>query len=122
MHQKREVQKPSNHFLLIKLQQYDYQKTIILKQSKRENPLKGLYWLILGLCVWFIPTIIFQIIVTSEDSVKTAEEAVSEIPKEFVIILFAVTLPIIVKGVITTRKERKASRNEDSRKNKKSKK
>ncbi|GBL40856.1 hypothetical protein LBMAG54_13790 [Nitrosopumilaceae archaeon] len=84
--------------------------------------MKGLYWLILGLCVWFIPTIIFQIIVTSEDSVKTAEEAVSEIPKEFVIILFIVTLPIIVKGVITTRKERKASRDEDSRKNKKSKK
>ena len=84
--------------------------------------MKGLYWLILGLCVWFIPTIIFQIIVTSEDSVKTAEEAVSEIPKEFVIILFGTSLPIMVKGVITIRKERKASRKEDSRKNKKSKK
>jgi hypothetical protein len=76
--------------------------------------LKGLYWFILGLLVWFIPTIIFQIIATSEDAVKTAEEAVSEIPKEFAIILFAASLPIIVKGVITTRKERKASRNEDS--------
>lgn len=42
-----------------------------------------------------------------------------EIPKEVVIILFVASLPIIVKGVITTRKERKASRNEDSRKNKK---
>ena len=62
---------------------------------------------------------IFQIIATSGDSVKTAEEAMSEIPKEFVIILFVASLPIIVKGVITTRKERKASRNEDSRKNKK---
>jgi len=81
--------------------------------------MKGLYWLILGLCVWFIPTIIFQIIVTSEGSVKTAEEAVSEIPTEVVIILFAASLPIIVKGVITTRKERKALRNEDAKKNKK---
>ncbi|EPA04534.1 hypothetical protein [Candidatus Nitrosarchaeum limnium] len=84
--------------------------------------MKGLYWLILGLCVWFIPTIIFQIIVTSEDSVKTAEEAVSEIPKEAVIVLFGISLPIIVKGVITIRKERKRSRVEDSKKNKKFKK
>jgi len=84
--------------------------------------LKGLYWLILGLCVWFIPTIIFQIVVTSEDSVKTAEEAVSDIPKEAVIVLFGISLPIIVKGVITTRKERKISRDADSRKNKKFKK
>jgi len=83
--------------------------------------MKGLYWLILGLCIWFIPTILFQIIVTSEDSAKTAEEAVSDIPKELVVILFAGSLPIIVKGVITMRKERKASRNEDSKKNKKSK-
>lgn len=84
--------------------------------------MKGLYWLILGLCVWFIPTIIFQIIVTSEDSVKTAEEAVSEIPKEAVIVLFGISLPIIVKGVIIIRKERKRSRVEDSKKNKKFKK
>jgi ABC-type spermidine/putrescine transport system permease subunit II len=80
--------------------------------------LKGLYWLILGLCVWFLPTIIFQIIVTSADSAKTAEEAVSEIPRELVIILFGITLPIMIKGVITIRKERKASRNEESTKKK----
>ena len=84
--------------------------------------MKGLYWLILGLCVWFIPTIIFQIIATSGNSVKTAEEAVSEIPQEFVILLFGASLPIIIKGVIVTRKERKALRNEDSKKNKKFKK
>jgi hypothetical protein len=84
--------------------------------------LKGLYWLILGLCVWFIPTIIFQIIITSEDSGKTAEDAVSDIPKEFVIVLFGTSLPIMIKGVITIRKERKALRKEDSEKNKKSKK
>lgn len=81
--------------------------------------MKGLYWLILGLCVWFIPTIIFQIIVTSEDSAKTAEEAVSQIPKEFVIILFGTSLPIMIKGVITIRKERKATKKEGSKKSKK---
>ncbi len=79
--------------------------------------LKGLYWLILGMCVWFIPTIIFEIIAT-EDSQITPEEAVSDIPPEFVIILFVVALPIILKGVITIRKERKAERM-DSRKTKK---
>lgn len=84
--------------------------------------MKGLYWLILGLSVWFIPTIIFQIIITSEDSLKTAEEAVSDIPKELVMVLFAVSLPIIVKGVITTRKERKVSKNNEDAKNKKAKK
>jgi len=84
--------------------------------------MRGLYWLILGLCVWFIPTIIFQIIVTSEDSTKTAEEAVSDIPKGAVIALFGISLPIIIKGVITIRKERKISRDEDSKKKKKSKK
>jgi len=72
--------------------------------------LKGLYWLILGMCVWFIPTIIFQIIVSSGDSQVTAEEAVSDIPREFVIILFVLALPIILKGVISIRKERKIER------------
>jgi hypothetical protein len=52
----------------------------------------------------------------------TAEEAVSEIPKEFVIVLFGASLPIIVKGVFTIRKERKISRNEDYKKSKKTKK
>jgi len=84
--------------------------------------LKGVYWIILGLCVWFIPTIVFQIIITSQDSEKTAEEAVSEIPKELVIILFGTSLPIIVKGVISIRKERKISRNEYYKKSKKTKK
>jgi len=84
--------------------------------------LKGVYWLIFGLCVWFIPTIIFQIIITSQDSKKTAEEAVSEIPKELVMVLFGASLPLIVKGVITIRKERKISRNEYYKKSKKTKK
>ncbi|MFQ5440505.1 MAG: hypothetical protein ACE5DL_03480 [Nitrosopumilaceae archaeon] len=84
--------------------------------------MKGLYWLILGMCVWFIPTIIFQIIVTSGDSQLTAEEAVSDIPGEFVIILFAIALPIILKAVITIRKERKTERKDSKNKKKKSKK
>ena len=89
----------------------------IIKQYTSENVLKGLYWLILGMCVWFIPTIIFEIIAT-EGSQITPEEAVSDIPSEFVIVLFAIALPVILKGVITIRKERKIERN-DSRNNKK---
>jgi hypothetical protein len=89
----------------------------IIKQYTSENVLKGLYWLILGMCVWFIPTIIFEIIAT-EDSQITPEEAVSDIPAEFVIVLFAIALPVILKGVITIRKERKIEK-KDSRNNKK---
>lgn len=60
--------------------------------------------------------------VTSGDSQLTAEEAVSDIPREFVIILFVIALPIILKGVITIRKERKIERKDSKNKNKKSKK
>lgn len=73
------------------------------------------------MCVWFIPTIVFQVVATSGNSGITAEQAVSEIPKEFVIILFAIALPIIFKGVITIRRERKASRIEGSGNSKKKK-
>ena len=79
--------------------------------------MKGLYWLILGLCVWFIPPIMFEAIVTSGTDISP-EEAASEIPEWIVIILFAAALPIILKGVINIRKERKADR-KDSRKDKK---
>lgn len=79
--------------------------------------MKGLYWLILGLCIWFIPTIMFEIGANSATGVSP-EEAVSDIPGEFVIVLFAIALPIILKGVINIRKERKADR-QDSRKDKK---
>lgn len=80
--------------------------------------MKGLYWLILGLCVWFIPTIIFNVIATSGESELAPEEAISDIPREFVIVLFAIALPIILKGVITIRKEKKVE-SKDSRKDKK---
>ncbi len=84
--------------------------------------MKGLYWLILGLCVWFIPTIVFQILVTSFDSSKTAEEVVSDIPSFFVVILFAASLPLILKGVLSIRKERKIANKESSKAKKKKKK
>ena len=80
--------------------------------------MKGLYWLILGLCVWFIPSIIFQVIETSGDSEKTAEQVVSEIPIELVIAQFVAALAIIIKGVITMRKERKAKKTEEKTKRK----
>lgn len=80
--------------------------------------MKGLYWLIVGLCVWFIPSIIFQMIETSGDSEKTAEQVVSEIPIELVIVQFVAALVIIIKGVITIRKERKAKKTEEKTKRK----
>ena len=84
--------------------------------------MKGLYWLILGLCVWFVPSIIFQVIVTSGDSELKPEEVVSDIPIEFVIAQFSVALVIIIKGVFMIRKERKAAKVEESRKKKSKKK
>ena len=72
----------------------------------------------MGLCVWFIPSIVFQVVVTS-GSEKTAEEAVSEIPMELVVVQFVAALAIILKGVITIRKERKAAKKEDSKSKKK---
>ena len=88
--------------------------------------MKGIYWLILGLSVWFIPTIIFNAVVTSGESELSPEEATSDIPAEFVIILFAAALPLILKGVLTIRKERKTmkkdSRKDSSKSKKKSKK
>lgn len=71
--------------------------------------MKGIYWLILGLCVWFVPTIIFEIVLTSGTE-KTAEEVVSEIPQEVIYIIFPIALIIIIKGVITIRKERKSKK------------
>ena len=83
--------------------------------------MKGLFWLIWGLCVWFIPTIIFEIALPSGTD-TLPEEAVSEIPKEFVIALFVIALPIILKGVINIRKERKAEKQNSKKDKKKSKK
>ena len=55
---------------------------------------------------------------TSGDSEKTAEQVVSEIPIELVIVQFVAALVIIIKGVITIRKERKAKKTEEKTKRK----
>jgi hypothetical protein len=49
---------------------------------------------------------------------KTAEEAVSEIPKELIYVTFPIALGLILKGVFTIRKERKSMKTEDDRKKK----
>ena len=51
-------------------------------------------------------------------SEKTAEETVSEIPKELIYVTFPVALVIILKGVLTIRKDRRATRIEDNNKKK----
>ena len=53
---------------------------------------------------------------------RTAEEAVSEIPKELVYVIFPISLAIILKGVFTIRKERKNTKTEENRKRKSKKK
>jgi len=81
--------------------------------------LKGLYWLILGLCVWFIPYIIMQSIATPENPEESTTEILYTIPQEIIFVHLGIAVIIMIKAVITIRKERKESRIEDSRKNKK---
>lgn len=81
--------------------------------------MKGLYWLILGLCVWFIPYIIMQTIATPENPEESTTEILYAVPQEIIIVHLAIAIVIMIKAVITIRKERKGSRIEDSRKSKK---
>ena len=81
--------------------------------------MKGLYWLILGLCVWFIPYIIMQTIATPENPEESTNEILYTVPLEIIIIHLGIAIVVMVKAVITIRKERKESRIEDSRKSKK---
>ena len=81
--------------------------------------MKGLYWLILGLCVWFIPYIIMQSIATPENPEESTTEILYTIPQEIIIVHLGIAATVMIKAVITIRKERKESRIEDSRKNKK---
>ena len=81
--------------------------------------LKGLYWLILGLCVWFIPYIIMQSIATPENPEESTTEILYTVPQEIIMIHLGIAVAVMIKAVITIRKERKESRAEDSRKNKK---
>ena len=81
--------------------------------------MKGLYWLILGLCVWFIPYIIMQSIATPENPKESTTEILYTIPQEIIIIHLGIAASVMVKAVITIRKERRESRIEDSKKTKK---
>ena len=84
--------------------------------------MRGLYWLILGLCIWFIPYIIMQSIETPENPEKSTQEILYNVPQEIIAIHLGVAVVVMIKAVITIRKERKVSRTQDSRKNKKKKK
>lgn len=81
--------------------------------------MKGLYWLILGLCVWFIPYIIMQSIAIPENPEESTTEMLYTIPQEIIFVHLGIAVIIMIKAVITIRKERKESRIEDSRKDKK---
>jgi len=81
--------------------------------------LKGLYWLILGLCIWFIPYIIMQSIVTPENPEESTTEILYSVPQEIIIVHLGIAIVVMIKAVITIRKERKESKIQDSRKEKK---
>lgn len=81
--------------------------------------MKGLYWLILGLCVWFIPYIIMQSIATPENPEESTTEILYTVPQEIIMIHLGIAVAVMIKAVVTIRKERKESRAEDSRKGKK---
>lgn len=61
--------------------------------------MRGVYWLIIGLSIWFVPYIIINII-----SSGTRAET---IPIEAIIVQFAIALAVMIKAVLTIRKERK---------------
>jgi len=81
--------------------------------------LKGIYWLILGLCIWFIPYIIMQSLSTPENPEESTTEILYNVPQEIIIVHLGVAIIVMVKAVITIRKERQETGIESSRKNKK---
>ncbi len=81
--------------------------------------LKGLYWLILGLCIWFIPYIIMQSLATPENPEESTTEILYTVPQEIIIVHLGIAITVMIKAVITIRKERRSSTVEDPRKNKK---
>ena len=83
--------------------------------------MKAVFWIILGLCVWFVPSIGAQF------SSETGEFI--SLPIEIIIGQFIVAIILIIKGVLTFRQERKEekskeekSKKEKSKKEKKKKK
>jgi len=81
--------------------------------------LKGLYWLILGLCIWFIPYIIMQSLATPENPEESTTEILYSVPQEIILVHLGIAVIVMVKAVVTIRKERRNSKVEDPRKNKK---
>jgi len=75
--------------------------------------------LILGLCIWFIPYIIMQSLSTPENPEESTTEILYNVPQEIIIVHLGVAIIVMVKAVITIRKERQETGIESSRKNKK---
>ncbi len=64
--------------------------------------MKAVFWIILGLSVWFVPGIGAQFSAELEEFVL--------LPIELIIGQFIVAAILLIKGVITFRKERKESK------------
>lgn len=75
--------------------------------------------MILGLCIWFIPYIIMQSLSTPENPEESTTEILYNVPQEIIIVHLGVAIIVMVKAVITIRKERQETGIESSRKNKK---
>ena len=75
--------------------------------------------MILGLSIWFIPYIIMQSLATPENPEESTTEILYNVPQEIIIVHLGVAIIVMVKAVITIRKERRETKIEDSRKNKK---
>ena len=60
-----------------------------------------------------------QSIATPENPAESTTEILYTIPQEIIFVHLGIAVIIMIKAVITIRKERKESRIEDSRKNKK---
>ena len=73
----------------------------------------------LGLCIWFIPYIIMQSLATPENPEESTTEILYTVPQEIIIVHLGIAIAVMIKAVITIRKERRSSTVEDPRKNKK---
>lgn len=80
--------------------------------------MKGLYWLVIGLCVWFVPFIVIEFLTIYQDPEKTTGEVLEQIPLFAIYALLVTALGITIKGVITLRHERKIQESEKQKKRK----
>ncbi len=70
-----------------------------------DKEVKGVYWLIIGLSIWFVPSIIIQIL-----SDKTGMGVADTLPMEVIVVQFIIAAIVMVKAVITIRKERRSKK------------